>query len=129
MEIAFPLQLLKYTRDSNLIINISDDGWFGKSTASAQQAQMARFCALETGRFTLLSGNTGITGIVDPRGNFTRILPPHQEGDLIGAVTPMKGNTPLMRFNYYPLLVIIIILLGSVGILPSLRSRHKSKFS
>lgn len=110
-EIAYPLQVLKYSQDSNLIVNISDDSWFGKSTASAQQAQMARFRALEMGRYTLLSANTGITGIVDPLGNLTKVLPPHQEGVLTGAVTPMTGKTPLMSFNYYPLLAIIIILL------------------
>lgn len=113
-EIAYPLQVLRYAHDSELLINISDDSWFGQSMASAQQAEMAQMRALETGRFILLGANTGITGIIDPFGNFAAILPAHQAAALTGTITPMHGQTPLMRWNYFPLLgtVIILLLLG-----------------
>jgi apolipoprotein N-acyltransferase len=110
-EIAYPFEVLKYTRDRQFIVNISDDSWFGKSPASAQQAQMAQMRALETGRYVLLGGNTGITAIIDPLGTFIAALPPHQSGILNGSVRPMQGNTPLMRWNYYPLLGLVILLL------------------
>ena len=111
-EIAYPLQVLKYSQNSNFIVNISDDSWFGKSMASAQQAEMARMRALETGRFILLGANTGITAIVDARGEVTSALPAHQQAVLNGSIIPMKGQTPLMRWNYFPLLIIIILMLG-----------------
>jgi apolipoprotein N-acyltransferase len=110
-EIAYPSEVLKYSRDSQLIVNISDDSWFGKSMASAQQAEMARMRALETGRVVLLGGNTGITAIINPLGVIVAAIPPHQSGVLNGKVIPMQGNTPLMRWRYYPLMGIIIILL------------------
>lgn len=98
-EIAYPLQVLKYSVGSELIVNISDDSWFGRSMASAQQAEMAQLRALETGRFVLLVANTGITGIINPVGEFIAILPAHQAAVLNGAVTPMQGKTPLMRWS------------------------------
>ncbi len=110
-EIAYPLEVLKYAQQSELMINISDDSWFGESMASAQQAEMGRFRALEMGRYLILAANTGITGIIDPFGQFTQVLLPHQPGTLHGNVIPFTGKTPLMTWNYYPLLGIIFILL------------------
>lgn len=110
-EIAYPLTVLKYSRNSEMIVNISDDSWFGKSMASAQQAEIARLRALETGRFILLSGNTGITGIINPLGDFDAAIPAHQKLTLSATATPMHGQTPLMRFNYWPILSLILALL------------------
>ena len=69
--------------------------------ASAQQAEMARMRALETGRMVLLGGNTGITAIINPLGDIVNVIPPHQSGVLNGTVTPMQGNTPLMRWHQF----------------------------
>lgn len=116
-EIAYPLEVLKYARNSELIVNISDDSWFGNSMASAQQAEMARLRALETGRFVLLSANTGITGIINPQGKLIAALPAHQRAVLQGQIIPMSGKTPLMHGNYYPLLALIILLLLGTALL------------
>jgi apolipoprotein N-acyltransferase len=111
-EIAYPLQVLKYSENSEFIVNISDDSWFGKSMASAQQAEMARMRALEIGRFILLGANTGITAIIDAHGEVVSALPAHQQAVLSGSIIPMQGQTPLMHWNYWPLLILIILLLG-----------------
>jgi apolipoprotein N-acyltransferase len=110
-EIAYPIEFIRYSRNSELIVNISDDSWFGRSMASAQQAQMAQLRAIEAGRFVLLGANTGITGIINPQGRVIAVLPADQSGVLTGNVTPMSGNTPLQRWNYYPLLTILLLLL------------------
>ncbi|MBS0350121.1 MAG: apolipoprotein N-acyltransferase [Proteobacteria bacterium] len=121
-EIAYPGEVLKYSAGSNLIVNISDDSWFGKSVASVQQAEMTRLRALETGRFVLLGANTGVTGVVDPQGAFASLLPLYHSGTLDTQVTPMQGKTPLMIWGYIPLIVIIfLLLLGSVNVTEKLR--------
>ena len=111
-EIAYPLEVLKYSRESQILVNISDDSWFGKSIAAPQQAEMARLRALETGRYVLLAANTGITGIIDQQGQFISILQPHQEAVLHSNALAMQGATPLLKWGYYPLLVILVILLA-----------------
>jgi apolipoprotein N-acyltransferase len=110
-EIAYPLLVLKYTQGSDLIVNISDDSWFGQSMASFQQMQMAQMRALETGRYVLSAANTGVTGIINPQGKIISALPSHQVGVLHATVNAMQGQTPLMQTNYYPVLAIIICLL------------------
>ena len=110
-EIAFSREVLHYSKGTQLLINISDDSWFGRSIALNQQLQMAQFRALETGRPILSTTNTGITAIINPSGNIIQSLPIDQRQSLSGKVTPMKGETPLMHWNYYPVIGFIILLL------------------
>lgn len=115
-EIAFSREVLRYSKNTQLLINISDDSWFGRSIALDQQLQMAQFRALETGRPILSSTNTGVTAIINPLGKITASAPIDKRKSLTGKIIPMKGETPLMRWNYYPTIVLIILLLiiGSV---------------
>ncbi len=122
-EIAYPGEVLKYTKDRQVIINISDDSWFGKSMASSQQMEISRLRAVETGRFALLGGNTGVTAIIDPYGKIDASLPLYQAGVLNGFFTPMEGRTFLMRWGYYPVVFILILLI--IG--PILLSRGGKK--
>ncbi len=110
-EIAYPFQVLNYSRGSGFIVNISDDSWFGKSMASFQQMQMAQFRALETGRYVLSAANTGVTGVIDSVGGLSSALPSYQSGVLYAAVPVMQGETPLMRMKYYPVLALIALLI------------------
>lgn len=110
-EIAFSREVLRYIIGTQLIINISDDSWFGHSIALNQQLQMAQFRALETGRPVLSSTNTGVTAIINSLGKIVAVLPIDQPRSLTGKVMPMKGETPLMRWDYYPILVIVVLLL------------------
>ena len=110
-EIAYSREVLRYTKGTQMIINISDDSWFGESMALGQQAQMAQMRALETGRPVLLSTNTGITAFINPFGKITTKAPIDKRTVLTAKATPMKGKTPLMRWNYYPVFGIGLLLL------------------
>jgi len=113
-EIAYSREVLRYTEGNQMIINISDDSWFARSKALAQQAQMGQMRALETGRPVLLSTNTGITAFINPFGKITTRAAIDKRVVLTAKATPMKGKTPLMRWNYYPVLgfVLFLFLLG-----------------
>jgi len=110
-EIAYPIKALNSIRDKQLIVTISDDSWFGNSIASPQQLQIAKMRALETGRYLLYANNTGITAIINPNGKVLKMAPTNQQLVLTGTVQPVDGSTPLMRWNYYPMLGIIILCL------------------
>ncbi len=110
-EIAYPSEVLRYLDNKSVIINISDDSWFGKSMASAQQMEMARMRSIETGRFALLAGNTGVTAIINPAGKVIASLPLHVQAVLTGEFKMMTGKTPLMHWHYYPLIGLTIIAL------------------
>ncbi len=110
-EIAYPTMALKTVKNTRLIIVINDDSWFGHSLASSQQIQMAQMRALETGRYLLYASNTGITAIISPQGTTVSSAPEHVFAVLTGKVYAMQGNTPLMRYGYYPLLLLLGLLL------------------
>ena len=110
-EIAYPMEVLNSVKGKQMIIVITDDSWFGQSIALNQQLEMAQMRALETGRYVLHSANTGITAFINPQGKIKAMLPENKEAVLTATATPMKGNTPLMRWNYYPVLGLVIMLL------------------
>lgn len=59
---------------AQLLINISNDGWFGKSEAAEQHLRMARVRAVENRRWLIRDTNSGITAAIDPYGNVTRVM-------------------------------------------------------
>ena len=78
-EAIFPAQVREYTRHgAQLLINISNDGWFGRSSAPAQHIMMARVRAVENRRWLLRDTNTGVTAAIDPYGRVRESIPRHQ---------------------------------------------------
>ena len=110
-EIAYPLEVLNSVKGKAFIVVVSDDSWFNDTIASAQQLQIAQMRALETGRYLVYSTNTGITAIIDPSGKIYQSVPQNKLVVLTSQIIPMIGKTPLMKWNYYPTLGIVIIFL------------------
>lgn len=102
--------------DAAYLVNVTNDGWFGNSIEPHQHMQMARMRAIETGRFLLRATNTGMTGIVSPRGEIISQAPLFQETALTGTITPMGGMTPYARWGDKPVIgILVILLLGLMG--------------
>ena len=78
-EAIYPGEIRKFAAEgANLLINISNDGWFGKSAAAEQHLHMARVRAVENRRWLLRVTNSGITASVDPYGRIYAPLPRDQ---------------------------------------------------
>lgn len=110
-EVAYPIEFLTFLPQAQLLLTITDDSWFGHSLAPKQHLQMAQFRAMETGRYLLFSSNTGITAIINAKGEITKLIPPFQEAELTATVQPMEGITPWMVCKTYPLLVLLLFTL------------------
>ncbi len=68
-EAIFPWLVRRFTQQgADLLINITNDGWYGRSSAPYQHFAMARLRAIENGRHFVRAANTGISAVVDPRG-------------------------------------------------------------
>src|SRR5215469_3828556 len=72
-------------RGAQLLINVSNDGWFGKSEAAEQHIRMARVRAVENRRWLLRDTNSGITAVIDPYGRIVAEAPRNQRIALQGA--------------------------------------------
>jgi len=74
-EAIYPAEVRDFTdRGAQLLINISNDGWFGTSEAAEQHLRMARVRAVENRRWLVRDTNSGITASIDPYGNVTRVM-------------------------------------------------------
>lgn len=100
-EIAYPRLMLDYLPDAQLLLTVSDDSWFGKSIALAQQLQISRMRSLESGRYQMVNSNTGLTAIIDDLGKITALAPPFVTFVLTGEVQPMTGETPYAYLGSY----------------------------
>ena len=90
---------------------MSDDSWFGHSLALTQQLQMSQMRSLETGRYQLLDTNTGITAFISPFGDIIQGAPIDQRVVITSRVQPMTGKTPLMKWCYYPVVAMVLLML------------------
>jgi len=74
-EAIYPGEVREFVnRGAQLLINISNDGWFGASEAAEQHLRMARVRAVENRRWLVRDTNSGVTASIDPYGNMTRVL-------------------------------------------------------
>jgi apolipoprotein N-acyltransferase len=111
-EDAFGSRQLKALRQATLLINVTNNAWYGDSTAPHQHLQIARMRALEAGRFEVRAANDGITAVIDPRGKLVARLAQFKEGVLRATIQPMTGLTPYARLGNYPVVIGPFLLLA-----------------
>jgi apolipoprotein N-acyltransferase len=122
-EVIFGDQMRSAARRARLLINVSNDAWFGDSLAPHQHLEMARMRALENGRQMIRATNNGISAILDADGEVLSKTAQFQATVLSGSVQPHVGATPFSRIGYWP--VSIFSLLLAVGVaLSNLRHRR-----
>jgi apolipoprotein N-acyltransferase len=79
-ESVFPDEVRQFVKGgANLLINISNDGYFGHSAAREQHLEIARMRAVENRRWLIRSTNDGITAAIDPAGRIDERIPPYRE--------------------------------------------------
>lgn len=98
-EDAFGEEIIRALPAATLLVNVSNDAWYGDSIAAMQHSQMSQMRALETGRMMLRATNTGVTAIIGRSGHILQMLPQHEEGILTGMVQGYAGSTPYVRFG------------------------------
>ncbi len=111
-EDAFGSSQLEVLREATLLINVTNNAWYGDSTAPHQHLQISRMRALEAGRYLVRAANDGITAVIGPHGEIAARLPQFQEAVLHADVRPMRGLTPYARWGNYPVVLGAAVLLG-----------------
>ena len=121
-EDAFGSAQLNLAARSELLVNVTNDAWFGRSPARYQHLQISRMRALETGRFMLRAGNNGVSAIIGPQGQIVALAPEYQSAVLRGTVVPRGGLSPYIRVGNWPVLLLAFGAAGAAG----LRRRYGS---
>lgn len=111
-EIAFPEQVRSnVNNDTDMLLTLSNDAWFGKSNGPLQHMQIAQMRAIELGRPLLRATNNGVTAIVDYQGRIIDQLPQFTEGVVQAEVPLVRGMTWFNKFGQWPILIISACLL------------------
>ena len=106
-------------KEATLLVNVTNDAWFGDSTAAHQHLQISRMRALEAGRTMLRAANDGISAIIGPDGRIASTLPRFQPGVLTGSVQPRIGLTPYARVGNWPVISVSFAVLLAAFVLRS----------
>jgi len=118
-EAAFGEELIATLPEAELLVNVTNDAWFGRSLAPAQHLQIARMRAAETERYMLRAANTGISAIIGPDGELIAATQQFETTVLSGEVEALQGATPYVRWGNWPLLG--LLLLGLLSLLKGFR--------
>ncbi|SFM93255.1 apolipoprotein N-acyltransferase [Thermodesulforhabdus norvegica] len=122
-EAIFPELARKRTKaGANVLVNISNDAWFGYTSAPFQHLEMARWRAVETRRPLLRSTNTGISAFVDPLGRVEQSLDLFKEGFIDQTVCTGEEVTFYARFGDW-----LVLLCALTTLISMLYVRHSVK--
>jgi apolipoprotein N-acyltransferase len=111
-EDAFGSAQLALVRRSDLLVNVTNDAWFGRSPARYQHLQISRMRALEVGRYLLRAANDGVSAIIGPRGELLAVAPEYQSAVLRGTVVARNGLSPYTRVGNW---AVVCLALGALA--------------
>jgi len=113
-EDAYGAEQLYALPDAGLLINVSNDAWFGDSIAPHQHLQIARMRSLEVGRYAIRATNTGISAFIGPDGKILKKGPQFEAAIMTMQVEPRQGGTPYVRVGNWLVLSICLVLLAAL---------------
>ncbi len=121
-EAVFGEEVITSLPEASMLVNVSNDGWFGESIGPHQHLQIIRMRALETGRPVLRSTNTGISAIIGPDGEIQSASPQFEVHVLTDKVQPMQGITPYVQWGNW-----MVIMLVSAALLSAFVASRRVK--
>ncbi len=86
-------------KGANLLVNLTNDAWFGNTAAPWEHARLAQLRSIETRRNLVRVTNTGLTTIINPKGEMLQTLPLFSPGVLTAKVEIMGGETIYVKYG------------------------------
>jgi apolipoprotein N-acyltransferase len=111
-EDVFGEEIIRQLPAATLLVNASNDAWYGRSLAAHQHLQISQTRAMETARMMLRATNTGATAIVAPDGMIVAEAPHFTTTALTGMAQGYTGTTPYVRFGNWPAVTLIVLAFG-----------------
>jgi len=113
-EDAFGEDLIRFLPEANLLLNASNNAWYGDSFAPHQHLQISQMRALETGRDMMRVTTNGVSALINYKGEIMSRSPQFKAHVVSGMVQPRTGATPYVLWGNNPILLIIFFgLIGS----------------
>jgi apolipoprotein N-acyltransferase len=110
---------------AQLLVNITNDAWFGRTSAAYQHYSMSVLRSVETRRFQVRAANTGISGFIDPAGRILAASDLYVDATLTADIGLLTGRTLYSRWGDWPLVAAAFLLLGAS--LPAHRKQIRTR--
>ena len=108
-EVIFTDLLQKSNENTNLIVNISEDGWFGDSIGPDQHFVKSIYRAIENNTFLLRSANKGVSAIIDNKGNVVKQMNRNEAGNIELEIPLIKSNKIKNDLIFFVLLITYLL--------------------
>jgi len=113
-EDAYGAEQLDAMPAAGLLVNVSNDAWFGDSIAPHQHLQIARMRALEVGRYSVRATNTGISAFIGPDGRVLEAGPQFEPATMTRSVEQRRGSTPYAAAGNRPIVILCLLAIAAV---------------
>jgi apolipoprotein N-acyltransferase len=110
-EDVFGEEIIRALPAATVLVNVTNDAWYGHSTAAMQHNQISQMRALESGRMMLRATNTGVTSVIGRDGRIQQMLPQHEVGTLTAEVQGYAGSTPYVHWGNVAVLLLAMLML------------------
>jgi apolipoprotein N-acyltransferase len=125
-EDAYGSSMLQVLPHADALVNVTNDAWFGHSSARHQHLQIARMRALEEGRFLVRAANDGISAVIGPHGEVIARAPEFAPATLVSAIVPYAGLSPYAHVgNWLVVLLAAVALAYGLGVRNDRRLRRR----
>lgn len=122
-EIAYPELVRTTVKERDILLTVSNDAWFGNSIGPLQHVEMAQFRAKESGRYLIRSTNTGVTVIINEKGQIIEALPQFIRSTMTAKVQLLQGMTPYVKYGN-SIIVLLLVIIFISQFLITLRTRQ-----
>ena len=109
-EDAYGSTLLPVMPTATMLLNVTNDSWFGHSTARYQHLQISRLRAMETGRPMVRAANDGVSAVIGHRGEIIARAPEYEANVMRASLQPRTGLTPYARIGNWPVVLLALVL-------------------
>jgi apolipoprotein N-acyltransferase len=110
-EDAFSVEVLETLPEASLLVNATNNAWYGNSFAPHQHLQISQNRALEMGRPIIRATTNGISALIDHHGNLQATTPQFEQATLTGDVQPRQGATLYVQWQRWPILGLALFML------------------
>ena len=111
-EVIFADEIREVLPEANYLVNVSNDSWFGHSSAAYQHLQMAQVRARELERPIVRATSTGVSALIDYQGNLLNTSQLYTRQNLTGEIQPRTGETLFSQYGHSIVLTYIMLLLA-----------------
>ena len=108
-EDAYGATQLPALRTATMLVNVTNDAWFGHSTARYQHLQISRMRAMEAGRPMVRAANDGVSAVIGQRGEIIASAPEYEANVMRAEVQPRIGLTPYARSGNWPIVCLALV--------------------